>query len=519
MKKFLQFLYLFLLIIFSFNANVFASEIITNTQKVTIDVKSNDLIREDIFNYLWDFFWGDIPKTYKYINLNFKDIEEETYLYESLQKLVYLDIIENKSIFIKKNKNLSLYSFLKIIEKGFWTNFIDNSKKEELKTRNTQKRDLKTIKKYLNKELIDFKQYGGSHDIIQKKAILVDTYNTLLNHHYDKENIDEIKLLESAIEWITKWMNDKHTVYFPAIESQSFYENLNGEYEWIGSYVDMEKPWEVKILSPISGSPSMKAWLKWWDLIIWVDKKKVTKENSLREVISWIKWPAWTIVTLTIKRWTKIFDVEVTRAKIIIKDVEYKLLNNNTFYIEIKSFWDNVWINFKEAINVLKTKKNVKKVIIDLRNNWGWYLWEVTNILSYFVEKWKPTAIVKYKDASKVFYSDWYDLIDFSKYNIVMLENSWTASASEIMIWTIKDYYPDSKIVWENSYGKGSVQTIKSYNDGSSLKYTIAKWFTGKTETWIDWIWIKPDFELEFDIEKYKENEIDNQLEKAKSVR
>ncbi len=204
------------------------------------------------------------------------------------------------------------------------------------------------------------------------------------------------------------------------------------------------------------------------------------------------------------------------RWKIIIKDVEYKLLKNNTFYIGIKSFWNNVTENFKKSLELLKNNWRIKKVIIDLRNNWWWYLWEVVNILWYFIPAWEPVAVVKYQDDLKKYYSKGIEFIDFSKYKIIVLQNSWTASASEILIWTLKDYFPKLVIIWEKSYWKGSVQSIKSYIDWSSLKFTVAKWFTWKTETWIDWIWITPDIELEFDIEKYKKYEIDNQLEKAK---
>lgn len=140
-------------------------------------------------------------------------------------------------------------------------------------------------------------------------------------------------------------------------------------------------------------------------------------------------------------------------------------------------------------------------------------------MLSYFIEKDKPTAIVKYIDKTKTFSSKGYDLIDFSKYKIVILQNSGTASASEILIWTLKDYYPNIEIIWEQSYWKGSVQVMKPYIDWSLLKYTIAKWFTWLTETWIDWIWIKPTIELEFDLEAFKKNWFDNQLNKAKLIR
>jgi carboxyl-terminal processing protease len=162
----------------------------------------------------------------------------------------------------------------------------------------------------------------------------------------------------------------------------------------------------------------------------------------------------------------------------------------------------------------MKENNNINTLILDLRNNPGWYLDQVTDMLWFFVKENEPTAVIKYKDFKTVATSRWYDLIDFSKYKIIILQNSWTASASEIMIWTIKDYYPEATLIWEKTYWKWSVQTIKSYNDWSALKYTIAKWFTWKTETWIDLVWINPDIEEKIDEVKYK-NWYDSQLEKA----
>ena len=256
----------------------------------------------------------------------------------------------------------------------------------------------------------------------------------------------------------------------------------------------------------------------WWDIVIWVDWVKVKKNNSLKEVISRIKWPSWTQVELEIKRWWDVFKIKIIRAEIVLNDIEYKLIKKDTFYIQIKNFWSNVSSDFKKSLEYLKNKKSVKKIIIDLRNNsWG-YLDQVTDMLSYFVEKWKPIAVVKYKSGSKNYNSKAYKIIDFSKYKIVILQNSWTASASEIMIWTIKDYYPDLILIWTKTYWKWSVQTIKPYSDWSTLKYTIAKWFTWKSKTWIDSVWIEPDLKIEFDVEQYKEDGSDNQLDEALNI-
>jgi len=277
----------------------------------------------------------------------------------------------------------------------------------------------------------------------------------------------------------------------------------------------MISPGELKITSPIPGGPAEKAWLKWWDIVTKVDWKEITKDNHLNEVISWIKWPAWSSVLLTINRNWTILEIEVKREKITIKNIEYSKINSNTYLLQIKTF--GAWISgeFKTILEEIKSKWNTKKIIIDLRNNWGWYLNEVTEMLSYVVPEWEKTAVVKYNGINNNFYSKWLNIIDLNKYEVIILQNSGTASASEIMIWTLKDYFPKIVSIGENTYWKWSVQTMKQYDDGSSFKYTIAKWFTWKTQTWIDWVWFKPDIELEYDIESYKQDWTDNQLQKA----
>ena len=356
-------------------------------------------------------------------------------------------------------------------------------------------------------------------NINQKKKIFLDVYKTILESHYDNENIKEEDIIYSAIQWLADWTWDKYTTYFPPSDNKDFIESLNWNYEWIWAYVDMEKPWEVIIVSPIVWWPAEKAWIMWWDIVIWVNWVKIKKDNSLKEVISWIKWPSWTDVELEVKRWEKIINIKVTRAKIIINDIEYKLMTKDAFYLQIKSFWPNVSEEFKKSLENLKGRKSVKKIIIDLRNNPWWYLEQVIDMLSYFVSEWEPTAVVKYKWSSTNYSSKGYDLIDFSKYKIIIIQNSGSASASEIMIWTIKDYYPNSELIWTKTYWKWSVQTIKPYLDGSTLKYTVAKWFTWKTETWIDEVWIEPTIKLELDIEKFKEDGSDNQLNKALMIK
>lgn len=516
MKKKILNIILIFTIIFNFSW-VFAEQI--KWTKINIkEIKTEEISIEEIFNFFAKYYIWKIPESYNYIKLNYKDIEIWSDLERSLKILIYLDLIKNPNLSLNPDYNLNAWSFYKLAEKILWVQVNFNETKNELINRNTFDYDLNSISNFLSDKNINIDTKTKNVIIKQKLEILNNVYKTLINWHYDKDNLNEEEMIDSAISWIAEWTNDRHTVYFPPIESKNFQDTLSWDYEWIWSYVDMEQPWSVKIVSPIPWSPSEKSWIKWWDLIIKVDWKDITEKNSLEEVISWIKWPAWTSVLLTIDRNSEIIEIEVIRERIIIHDIETKIIDWNTYYLQIKNFWEHVSEDFKNALLDIKENNWIKKIIIDVRNNWWWYLSEVVDILSYFIEEWKKTAIVKYNDIEKFYTSNWYNILDINDYKIVILQNSWTASASEILVWTLKDYYPEITLIWENTHWKWSVQIIKNYIDGSILKYTIAKWFTWLTEKWIDWIWIKPDIELELDLDSYTENWTDNQLNKALEI-
>ncbi len=484
-----------------------------------IDINQNTVNREEIFNYYAKFFKDEVLDSYKFITLQYKDVPFGSKLYDSLQVLVFFGLLDNKPGKVHPNKNLSAYNFYALSEKILGIELLEPNDYEKLSKRDANINDMFIITKKFEKELETLKNISGNNELETKKIIFEDVFNTLSTQHYDKDINSKSDLLDNAIIGLTKWTNDKHTTYFPPVETKDFKENLNGEFEWIWAYVEMQEPGVFKIISPIKWSPAYKAGLKGWDRVTHVDGKEVKKENSSDEVVSWIKWPKGSQVSLTISRDWDTFDIKVTRDQIIIKDVEYELVDSNTFYINIKNFGQNVSKEFIAALNELETHNNVNKIIIDVRNNGGGYLDQVAEMLSYMVPKWEPTAVIRYLNGDKVLASSGYSIVDFNDYKIVVLQNSGTASASEILAGTIKDYYPDSVSIWEQSYGKGSVQQIKEYKDGSLLKYTVARWYTGWKERWIDWIGLTPDIELELDMEQYKEYDIDNQYNKAINLR
>lgn len=520
MKKIL----IWILVFFIFLGNTFASYSILDFK--FDDKDKREITRELAFVFLTELTLKELPSSYKYINLNFTDVKKDEKIYDSLQKLVYVDLLKNNNGPINKHKKINSYYFYLIFQKLSWIEILDKKTIGVLKNRNLMLWDLKLVKDIYNNfihndksveveykyNLDNFELADVNDENYLKFQILMDVYRTLLTWHYYNKSFSSSDLVYWAISWMAEATWDQFTTFFPPANNKDFYESLSWEFEWIWAYVEMEKPWILKIISPISWSPAEKAWLKWWDIIIKVEWKEITPKMTINQAVRLIKWPAWTKVVLTILRDEKQFDIEVIRDKITIKDVEYSILNDRFHYIKIRMFGEKVLNEFNKSIEEIKNNPNIKNIIIDLRNNPGGYLESVTSILNNFVPKWATTAVVKYKEWNKEYISNSDNILDINNYNVYILINSWSASASEIMVWTLKDYFPNIKVIWEKSYWKWSVQTIRSYVDWSSLKYTIANWYTWKTQKTIDKVWIKPDIEVILDTEKFK-TWFDNQLD------
>jgi carboxyl-terminal processing protease len=346
--------------------------------------------------------------------------------------------------------------------------------------------------------------------------ILADAYRRLLTEHIDHEKIDERALIQGAISGMADAAGDKYTTYFPPVAAQEFSDSLNGEFEGVGAYVDMAKPGELMITGPIPGSPAEKAGLLAGDRIIKIDTFEVTKDTALSDAIRKIKGPAGTQVKLTILRNGDTIEKQIERKKIKIDLVTYKKLDSQNSYIQITSFGAGTTEGFLKAVNTM-TQDGTQRLILDLRNNGGGDLQEVSNLLDYFVPAGEAKIVVKGLTSTEKLFSTGQDSVLAGK-KIIILINKGTASASEILAGTIQDYLPKTaKLVGETSFGKGSVQSLYPYWDGSTLKYTIAKWYTGKAERTIDHTGLTPDYEVELSIPLYQSG-TDTQLDFAKTV-
>lgn len=327
-------------------------------------------------------------------------------------------------------------------------------------------------------------------------------------------NIDENKMLESAIKGYVDGLEDEYSEYITADEMKEYLEDAKGNYVGIGVYIaNNTQTNQIIVLMPIKGTPAEEAGLKSGDVITKIDGISYTGEE-LSKASNALKQQEGTKAKIEIIRDEETLEIEVERKSIKVNHIESKIINNNIGYIDIATFDEGCYDEFVENWNSLK-EKNVKSLIIDLRNNGGGIVDEAINIADLMVDKNKTLLITTEKNEEESITKSKKDkIIDLP---IVILVNENTASASEILTGALRDNLENLKVIGKTTYGKGVIQTIFSLKDGSGLKLTTNEYFTPKHTT-INKTGIKPDVEVEFPTDKtlYNiEEKDDTQLQKA----
>ena len=339
----------------------------------------------------------------------------------------------------------------------------------------------------------------------------VDTYNDIVNNYYDKVNKEE--LIDAGIKGMINYLDDPYATYFDGTSSTNFNQTLEGNYEGVGIEVTLDNN-KVKITKVFADTPAKKAGIKVGDYITKVNGESV-EGKSLSDVVSLIKNAKNKEVEITITRDNQEKTMKVTRTTVDMPYTSSKVYEENgkkIGYLKIEMFSNNITKQVKKELESLK-KKNIDKLVIDVRDNPGGYLTQVTEILSLFMTKkdviyqlqTKNNKEKVYSASSKAAYS----------YPVVVLINENSASASEILASAFKETY-NAEIVGVNSYGKGTVQKTGDLNNGDTIKYTVQKWLTPKGN-WINEKGVTPTKEVKLEL---KENEIltednDNQLKAA----
>lgn len=340
---------------------------------------------------------------------------------------------------------------------------------------------------------------------------VVDTYYAIVDNYYGE--LDRDKLIDGAVEGMISSVGDTFTSYSDTDSTSSFDETINGSYEGIGCTVATLEDGTISVIDMFDDSPSAKAGLKVGDIILKVDGESYEGKNS-NDISDYIKNSGKSKVVLTVKRDNEEKDISINLSKVEIPHVSGKVIeqdNKKIGYINISLFASNSYKQFKSKLDELE-KNNIDGLIIDVRDNSGGYLSSVTDICNLFLDKGKviyqledSKGKVKKKDTTK----------EKRKYDIVVLINGGSASASEILASAIKESY-GGEIVGTNSYGKGTVQQTKKLLDGSMIKYTTQKWLTPDGNS-INEVGVTPTKVVELNEEYFNNHttENDNQLQEA----
>ena len=327
-----------------------------------------------------------------------------------------------------------------------------NLPKEEVKKEGTASTEIE----------VDLTKVGQAYELIRKYYI---------------EQVDDEVLVSGAVQGMVETLKDPYSVYMNPETAKQFTQSLDSSFEGIGTEIGVEGD-KVIIVSPYKDSPAEKAGLKPRDEIISVDGVNVQGMN-VQEVSVKIRGKKGTKVKLEIKRIGLsnhlVFDIK--RDQIPLETVFSSVKQEGgkqIGYMEITSFSEKTAADFSKQLNVLE-KKDIDGLIIDVRGNPGGLLVSVQDILNELVTDEKPYLRTETRAGEQ---TEFFTKLKQKKpYNIVVLINKGSASASEILAAALQEAGQYS-LIGETSFGKGTVQQAIQMEDASTLKLTLSKWLT-----------------------------------------
>lgn len=443
-----------------------------------------------------------------------------------------------KSKYVKENKKsqkvkkpllIILVLFLIIISFGLGMYFAQRSE---------------VVKELAKKEVVYLGQVTGKYSQRNENILTQDinfnlfweVWDELKKDYVDKDKLNEKEMFYGALEGLVASVGDPYTVFMDPKSSLQFEEDLSGTFEGIGAEIGIRKE-ILTIIAPLAGTPADKAGLKSGDKIYAINGE-ATVGMSIDEAVNKIRGPKGTDVTLSISREGNgvAKDVVITRGIIVVKSVKTetvtvtgaaegarneekkgeiqneKEIHKDIFVLKISNFNNDTLNLFNEAVREMLAK-DYRGIILDLRNNPGGYLDTSIEMASEWVED-GVIVTEKFSEEKKNEYLS-RGRARLKDYPTVILVNGGSASASEIVAGALRDH-KKATIVGEQTFGKGSVQTLKEFSDGSTVKVTVAKWLTPNGDC-INDAGIKPDVEIKLTPEDYADNK-DPQMDKALEI-
>ena len=352
----------------------------------------------------------------------------------------------------------------------------------------------------------------SKNDLYEKIDLFGEVLENIKKDYVDE--VDQGEIMDSAINGVLQSL-DPYSAYMSPELFKEMQTDTRGEFGGLGIEIGMEAG-VVKVISPIEDTPAAKAGIKAGDYIVKIGKEQV-QGKSLMEAVKLMRGPVGTTIELTIRRKKvkKPLEFKIVRKIIEVQSVSSEIISKkkNIGYIRLKSFNENSDNQFLKSIKKFEKNPKIKGYVIDLRNNPGGLLTQAVNITDFFLDDGEIVSTKGRKiSETRKFFARRGDEVKGKP--IVVLINNGSASASEIFAGALKDH-KRAIILGENSYGKGSVQSIIPLRNGGGIRLTISKYYLPSGES-ISEVGVTPDILVEEIDNNFKiKTERDNQLNYA----
>ncbi len=325
-------------------------------------------------------------------------------------------------------------------------------------------------------------------------SLFWDTWDELDKKYVDKKKLDTKKMYYGAIKGMVASIEDPYTFFLTPDENKQTKDDLGGKFEGIGAELGL-KDNLITIVTPIDNSPALKAGVQAGDIIAKVNNESI-EGQSLTQVVSKIRGPKGSKVTLTLIRKGKEVTVTIVRDQIVMSPVKINF-ESDVAVLQLNKFGDDADREWDKAVDQIVEKwgnKEIKGMVLDLRGNPGGYLQSSVYIASEFIPEGQLVVRQQFSNGDKEDYkvSRQGRLLDIP---LTVLIDRGSASASEIVSGALRDY-KRATLVGEKSFGKGSVQEALDLDKGAGLHVTIAKWILPKGD-WINGKGIEPSVKIE----------------------
>ena len=336
-----------------------------------------------------------------------------------------------------------------------------------------------------------------------------EVWQLLEQQHINRSDLDSDKISEAAIRGILESLDDPYASFLDAEQFSMESQDVHGSFEGIGAHVGILDE-KITIIAPMPDSPAEKAGIRSGDIILGINGDS-TADTTLLEAVSKIRGEKGTTVDLLILHANEPIPVTITvrRGVIQIDSVTFQLMPNDIGYIHISNFTESTKSEVDGALREFEEETTSGALILDLRNNPGGLLNSVVDVTSLFIDD----GLVLYEIDGSGARKDWPVRNNRRKqdYPMVVLINQFSASASEVLCGALMDH-ERATIIGTKSFGKGSVNILRSLSDGSGIYFTVAHWFTPKG-TLIEGAGIEPDVVVDISPDTLNDIQIEKALE------